>query len=917
MGIFRTLERGNVAKRLGAMSTVAAVIAAGVLSLGVAQAGAVPNNLSGTVLESDGSTPAANTNVQVQQQNSPNQSFTTTDPSGNYGFFVGDGTWVITAQPPSGDTTDAATSITVTVSGGSIISGPNPPDITLQVANVSGTVFESDGTTPAQNSGIFVQQQGQFNQTFGSTDSSGNYNLFVGDGTWIVTANPPPGDSTDVSTSITVVVAGGHITSIDGVPSTGPADITLQTPNVSGTVFESDGTTPAANANINVQQQNSPNGSGTQTDSSGIYGVHVGDGIWVITAQPPNGDTTDAPTSITITVSGGHITSGPNPPDITLQTANVSGTVVESDGTTPAANTFVQLQQQNSPNGFGTGTDSSGHYGVHLGDGTWVITAYVPSGDTTDAPTSITITVLGGHITSGPNPPDITLQVANLSGTVFESDGTTPAANSNVNVQQQNVPNGTGTQTDSSGHYGVHVGDGIWVITAQPPNGDTTDAPTSITITVSGGHITSGPNPPDITLQTANVSGTVVESDGTTPAANTFVQVQQQGSPNSTNTNTDSIGHYGVHVGDGTWVITAQPPFSDTDDAPTSITITVSGGHITSGPNPPNIRLNEANLSGTVFESDHTIAQNTFVSAQLQGSFGQTFANTGQSGHYGMFVADGTWIVSAQPPSGDTTDAPTSITVVVAGGHITSINGSPSSGPADINFQTANLTGTVVRSDGTTPAQNSFVGVFNQSTNTAQGNTNTDSSGHYGLHVPDGTWVVSAQPPSGDTTDAPTSITVVVAGGAHHHDRRHPQLGTGRHQVAGGQPERHGVRVRRHHPGPELQRGALRSEHAHPARQHQHRLERPLRLPCPRRNLDRQRPAPLERYHRRTHLHHRGGRGRGHHHDRRQPQLGAGQHHLAGGQRVGHGLRVRRHHPGPEHPGGGLLERLARGSHQH
>ncbi len=774
----RTLKSGPMARRTSVISAVVVVIAAGVLSLGVSQvpAGAATSTLSGTVLESDGTTPAADTNVQVQQQNSPNGTFTTTDSSGLYGIDVADGTWVITAQPPNGDSADAATSITVVVSGGAITSGPNPPDITLQVANLSGTVSESNGTTPAADTNVQVQQQNSPNGTGTNTDMNGHYGVHVADGTWVITAQPPNGDSTDAATSITVVVSGGVITS-----GPNPPDITLQVANLTGTVVESNGTTPAADTNVQVQQQNSPNGTCTNTDMNGHYGVHVADGTWIITAQPPNGDSTDAATSITVVVSGGVITSGPNPPDITLQVANLTGTVVESNGTTPAADTNVQVQQQNSPNGTFTNTDMNGHYGVHVADGTWIVTAGPPNGDTTDAATSITVVVSGGVITSingspSSGPADVTLQTANLTGTVVESNGTTPAADTNVQVQQQNSPNGTGTGTDMNGHYGVHVADGTWVVTAGPPTGDTTDAPTSITVVVSGGVITSingspSSGPANITLQVANLTGTVVESNGTTPAANTGVSAQEQGSfTQPIGTNTDVNGHYGVHVADGTWVITAQPPNGDTTDATTSITVVVSGGVITSingnpSSGPANITLQVANLTGTVFESNGTTpATNTNVQVQQQNSPNGTFTNTDMNGHYGVHVADGTWIVTATPPNGDTTDATTSITVVVSGGVITSINGSPSSGPADVTLQVANLTGTVVESNGTTPAANTNVQVQQQ--NSPNGTfTNTDMNGHYGVHVADGTWIVTATPPNGDTTDATTSITVVVSGG--------------------------------------------------------------------------------------------------------------------------------------------------------
>jgi len=877
----RALKRNRAAKCAGVMSTVAVVIAAAVLSLGVAQAGAVTDNITGTVLQSSLAV-AQNANVSVFAQGSfgPPQATTNTNTSGQYGVFVPDGNWVVTANPPSGDTTDAQTSVNVGVSGGVITSingnpSAGPANITLQVANLTGTVLQSN-SSPAQNTGVSISQQNSFNQPTGTTtDSSGHYGVHVADGTWVVTASPPSGDTTDAATSITVVVSGGVITQINGNPSSGPANITLPVANVTGTVLESDGSTPAQNSFISVSQQGSFNQPiGTNTDSSGHYRVHVADGTWVVTASPPSGDTTDAATSSTVVVSGGVITSGSG--NITLQVANLFGTVTESDGTTHAQNTNVNYSQQGSFNQSFTNTDMNGHYGVHVADGTWTVTANPPGGDTTDAQTSIIVVISGGVITQingspSSGPADITLQVANVTGTVFESNGSTPAQNSNVsvtaqgsftqftstntdmsgnyrtfvpdgtwvftasppfgdssdaansitvvvsggiitqingspssgpanitlqstnltgtvlqsnsspaqntnvNVSQQGSFNQTFTNTDMSGHYGVHVADGTWTVTAAPPFGDTTDAQTSITVVISGGVITQingnpSSGPANITLQTANLTGTVFESNGSTPAQNSSVNISQQGSFNQTGTGTDSSGHYGFHVGDGTWVVTANPPMGDTTDAQTSITVVVSGGVITQingspSSGPANIRLQTANLFGTVLQSNSSPAQNTFVAVSPQGSMNQTFTSTDSSGHYGFHVADGTWVVTANPPMGDSTDGQTSITVVVTGGVITSINGTPSSGPANITLQANNITGTVFESNGTTHAPNTGVTVYEQSTLTQQTSTATDMNGNYGVHVPDGTWIVYAQPPSGDTTDAPGSITVVVAGG--------------------------------------------------------------------------------------------------------------------------------------------------------
>ncbi len=479
---------------------------------------------------------------------------------------------------------------------------------------------------------------------------------------------------------------------------------------MSGTVFESDGTTPAANSNVAVYAQGSltPHGF-TTTFGNGHYGLNVPNGTWVVNAQAPPGDIADGPAFITVVVAGGVITSingvaSAGPANITLPAANVSGTVFHSGGTTPVPNSNVLVLPQGSstPQAYGL-TDSSGHYGVHVPNGTWLFTASPPSGDTTDAPGSITVVVAGGVITSidgnpSAGPANITLTAANLTGTVTESDGTTPAPNTNVSVFAHGLAPAN-INTDSSGHYGVHVPDGTWFVTAQPPSGDTTDAATSITVVVAGGVITmingvASAGPADIRLQVANLTGTVFESGGTTPAQNSGVSVFEQGSSTTLAvTTTNSAGHYGVFVPDGTWIVHAQPPSSDTTDGPASITVVVAGGVITmingvASAGPANLTLPVANVSGTVFESGGTTpAQNSFVSVTAQGSSDkQAFTGTNSSGHYGLFVPDGTWVVTAQPPSNDTTDGPASITVVVAGGVITSINGNPSSGPANITL---------------------------------------------------------------------------------------------------------------------------------------------------------------------------------------------------------------------------------------
>ena len=129
------------------------------------------------------------------------------------------------------------------------------------------------------------------------------------------------------------------------------------------------------------------------------------------------------------------------------------------------------------------------------------------------------------------------------------------------------------------------------------------------------------------------------------------------------------------------------------------------------------------------------------------------------------------------------------------------VNGSPATTPVDITLQKANVTGTVYESNGTTPAANTQVSAG--SSGGCCQNTSTNSSGTYGFALGNGTWNITANPPMGDSTDAPTSVSVTVAGGVVTMVNGSPAAGTGQHHLAGGrvQPHRHGLRVRRHHPG--------------------------------------------------------------------------------------------------------------------
>ena len=433
-------------------------------------------NVTGTVFESNGTTPAGNTGVSASSPGVSCCTGTNSDQNGNYAFALADGTWNISANPPMGDSVDAPTSITVVVSGGVVTSvngspSSGPVNITLQKANLTGTVYESNGTTPAGNTGVSAGNPGVFCCTSTNTNQNGNYAFALADGTWSISANPPMGDSADAQTSVSVVVSGGVVTSVNGSPSSGPVNITLQTANLTGTVTKSAaaGGGAAQNSGVSAEEQGVPNNTYTSTDMNGHYGAHLGDGTWVVTASPPMSDSTDASTSVSVTVSGGVVTScagtacsGTLPAvNITLQVpGSISGTVTDYTASTDlqgicvtafpvGGGGFVGTADTGTGGTYSIGKLAPGNYDVEFGP-----SGMCPGGSAGNYPgqyykgvssqsAATPVTVSSGAITPNidaamgspfpPAPPSGT--VSSASGTSIDPSGSAMATNNGTTVE--------------------------------------------------------------------------------------------------------------------------------------------------------------------------------------------------------------------------------------------------------------------------------------------------------------------------------------------------------------------------------------------------------------------------------------------------------------------------------------------------
>ena len=689
---------------------------------------------------------------------------------------------------------------TVTVTGGATASSIN---VALQASNITGTVFLPDGRR-ASNSFIQVYPSVASTSTSSgpppqpvasaSSDSNGNYSIFLPDGTWTVNAQPPYGSSGASSSSVNITVQGGVLTQINGVGvgTSASVNVTLQSNNVAGTIKTAGGAV-VVNAFVSASGPNFQQiqGAFSQTDTNGKFGLHLSDGSFTLSIQPPQGGT-GVQTNVGIVVAGGvltSVTSGPavlNTADhtlvITMPSANVTGTVTDPGNNAVVGGSINVSQNDQFVQGGYSQTDGSGGYSIYLPAGTYTITAQPPSGTTTSAAVSITVTLAGsppvitqinGQASSGPA--NIALTTPNVSGTVTTSSGQAVSGAFLYvnNTSTGSSVSGANTTTSSSGAFALNLPTGTYSMQVSPPQGSSLTQ-TQVTITVASNGSVS-PSPINVVLPSPNVVGTVFAPNGSTAVGQAQINVINQSNGqylNGTFTQTGSDGSYQLFLAPGTYSINAQPPQSNPNGYAASSTIVTIGtsGTITSGS--ANISLTASNISGHVYGPGSSTTGVSYTGINVSNAatgqpLANGFASSASDGSFALKVSDGTYTLTAQAPFPNPNNYSSgTTTVTVLHGVISVINGSPSTGPADIHLSASNVLGTVIApGSGNVAVWGSFIQVVDsvsgQFINTF---ANTDNNGNFAISLPAGTYQLTAQPSFDNTShNASATVTVVIA----------------------------------------------------------------------------------------------------------------------------------------------------------
>jgi len=676
-------------------------------------------HITGTVTEADGTTPVEGATVLA------------TEAGGGFGqaTTIANGTYVI-IHLEAGTYTVAAQAtgfISTQQTGVAVTAGATTPDIDFALAqpgSISGTVTDAGGTGIVGATVTAFEVGGGYGTT--TTVTGGTYQIL----------NLPASDVYVVTAQMDNYATGEqNVVLADGEQKTGVDFALLGSGSISGTVYESDGTTPAAGALVTATAAGVDSGSAL-TDSNGDY---------TISGLLPDANYTVAVTAaigfeLPVAQAGIAVVAAQDTPDIDfvlLERGSISGTV--TDGTDPIEGATV-IATSGAGGGSGSATTNEfGDYSIlDLPAGTYSILA--------QADGFITGQLAGVVVTAGTDTPDqdfALVAMGSISGTVYESDGTTTIEGATVIATEPGGGLGTAV-TIADGTYLIEslAASANYTVMAQA-SGFASDQQTPVAVV-------AGQETQDVDFalpDSGSIAGIVTEADGVTPVEGATVTAAAQG-VDSGYTLTDADGEYQIDglLPAATYTVAAQAngylvPPEQTD-------IEVVAGAITSDIDFTLTKL--GSISGTVTDGTNPVAGVTVNASEPGGGFGT--ATT---------AADGTYTIDNLLPSADYSVSATKTGyatgaesgVIVVAGAATVVDFTLTQG--------GTISGTVT--DGTDPIVGATV------TATASG-----IGGGSAVTAADGTYTIDKLPAStsytvrvektGYATAVQTGVTVTVGG---------------------------------------------------------------------------------------------------------------------------------------------------------
>lgn len=476
-----------------------------------------------------------------------------TDSTGAFTLGVTDGSYIIGAyvfgMPASREipvtvTSDATTYLLIDGATTAVTPVSASTTLVLKVAKPDYTLTGkvTDGTNGVQGAGVYARRTDASGNASANTDSSGNYTLYVGNGTWAVGAFLPQYGQLSEQT---VVVSGANQSSINFSPS--------QTGTyypVSGRVYRDtngnsswDSGEEIQGAFVRITGNSRNNEAITGADGSYSFYVPAANG-YTLRGFAPSSSSELAP------LTGINITATTTGKDLVLSNPQTVSVTLSSSVSQAFMDAF-------SPTGMGahaeikSGTSTS----MALPNGSYRFTVQVPGVTLTESSSSGTAGTsynqTTGILTVNGSAAGIAVTIPTLrsvTGTV--TNGSTAIAEAWVEIVQSSSGINLGTKTASDGTFTLNLADSAasYTINAMAPG--YVREPSSLT--VNGANV--GNQTLAMTAATLAISGTVYI--GSTGAPNAFVRGEKQGGGFS-GTQADASGNYTLYVTAGTWRVLA------------------------------------------------------------------------------------------------------------------------------------------------------------------------------------------------------------------------------------------------------------------------------------------------------------------------------------------------------------------------
>jgi hypothetical protein len=680
--------------------------------------------------------------------------------SGIVKFNLSPGTYTIWANPGSdpGNYVGNSQEFTITDSG-AVVTGT----LALNLANLK---FVISPLANAKNGSISITNQSTKILYECFIDKSGNCNINAPAGTYRVEIYPGNSSSTALFTVISNLVVTG---------STQVENVTLSGANVTGTVSST--TISAGRGIVEVQQRKtegvnqywdnlwSARGS---IDASGNFAISLPEGTYRLLARCQNSFNNDCKGFLSSPSEVFTVSAGNTVVNITLRTANLTGTV---SGFAGAPDGYVTITQQDlnlsKDEYFGFNFESKiysdGTYQMYLPDGKYKLRAQVDSDDYSG--------LISDWVSASSTPTTLNLSIVqkNISGTVSPI-GKSKGGYGCIEILSSGVWSGGDCFSISdTGAYKIYLAAGTYRANVYPNNA----ASGVFNLTSEPFIVTTGAQTFNFTLPENNFTVSVTPTSETTDAnVVVYKVISDKEFQYYRSLNVNASGNIEAYLPNGRYQLEIAPnslSYTNTRsavfDIPSSIEFPV----------PTAIALTAANITGTITPLDYAKWARVCLEEKSNGVFNgkamSSCTDSGELGKYKFKAPNGTYRVTVYPQriysDGNYIESPY---VITTSSEFTIANDSK-----NINFtlSTGNLSGTIsdiAKSAGGWVYVLKVDGAYPEWTPYSR---QISSSGKYAFQLPTGKYRLQIRPPnnvtgvvnteSSDITISDTNVVLDIA----------------------------------------------------------------------------------------------------------------------------------------------------------